>query len=141
MGPMRDANPSAIEADTLRHWLHDGPVRHVEEQTDVRPRLAACSVFVLPSYREGTPKSTLEALATGRAVITSDAPGCRETVIDGVNGMLVPARDARALADACLALAADPARREAMGDASRELAEKRFDARKVNATIIEALGA
>ncbi len=136
-----DSNPAAIARAELDAWIADGAISYAGRLDDVRAELAACSVFVLPSYREGTPKSTLEALATGRAVITSDAPGCRETVIDGVNGLLVPPRDARALGDACLALAADPAQRAAMSAASRELAEKRFDARKVNATIIEALGA
>jgi len=95
---------------------------------------------VLPSYREGTPKSTLEALATGRAVVTTDAPGCRATVDHGVNGLLVPPRDAPALAEACLALATDPARVAAMGAASRRKAAD-FDVRRVNAAIIDALGA
>ncbi len=135
-----DANPAAIAQSELETWLHDGTLEFAGRLDDVRPELAACSVFVLPSYREGTPKSTLEALATGRPVITTDVPGCRGTVEHGVNGLLVPARDARALAEACLALAADPALRARMGAASRRIAE-RFDARAVNAAIAEALGA
>jgi len=135
-----DANPAAIAQSELDAWLREGTLEFAGRLDDVRPELAACSVFVLPSYREGTPKSTLEALATGRPVITTDVPGCRGTVEHGVNGLLVPARDARALAEACLALAADPALRTRMGAASRRIAE-RFDARAVNAAIAEALGA
>jgi glycosyltransferase involved in cell wall biosynthesis len=136
-----DANPAAIRREELDGWIREGLLEYAGRLDDVRAELAACSVFVLPSYREGTPKSTLEALATGRAVITTDAPGCRETVERGVNGVLVPPRDARALAEACLRFAPDAALRERMGAASRALAERRFDARAVNATIIEALGA
>jgi len=136
-----DANPAAIRREELDGWIREGVLEYAGRLDDVRAELAACSVFVLPSYREGTPKSTLEALATGRAVITTDAPGCRETVERGVNGVLVPPRDARALAEACLRFAPDAALRERMGAASRALAERRFDARAVNATIIEALGA
>ena len=136
-----DANPAAIRREELDEWIRAGTVEYAGRLDDVRDELAACSVFVLPSYREGTPKSTLEALATGRPVVTTDAPGCRETVEDGMNGLLVPPRDARALADACLALAADSGRREAMGRASRARAERRFDVRIVNAAIADALGA
>jgi len=136
-----DANPAAIAREELDAWIREGVLEYAGRLDDVRPELAACSVFVLPSYREGTPKSTLEALATGRAVITTDAPGCRETVERGVNGVLVPPRDAKALAEACLRFAPDAALRQRMGAASRALAERRFDARIVNAAIIGALGA
>ena len=138
MGPMRDANPSAIEADTLRQWLHDGPVRHVDEQADVRPWLAACSVFVLPSHREGTSKVTLEAMATGRAVITTDAPGCGHLVADG-NGIAVPVGDVRALAAAMQSLARDALGRVQMGERARAVAVSRFDAARVNALCLRAL--
>jgi glycosyltransferase involved in cell wall biosynthesis len=135
-----DANPAAIAQSELDAWLREGVLEFAGRLDDVRPELAASSVFVLPSYREGTPKSTLEALATGRPVITTDVPGCRGTVEHGVNGLLVPARDARALAEACLALAADPELRERMATESRRTAT-RFDARAVNAAIAAALGA
>lgn len=135
-----DANPSAIARAELDGWVREGVVEFAGRVDDPRAELAAASVFVLPSYREGTPRSTLEALATGRAVVTTDAPGCRETVDHGVNGLLVPPRDARALADACLALAGDPARVADMGRASRRKALD-FDVRRVNAAIIDALGA
>lgn len=138
LGPMRDANPSAIDADTLRDWLHDGPVRHVDEQTDVRPWLAACSVFVLPSHREGTSKVVLEAMATGRAIITTDAPGCRNLVTQD-SGMVVPVGDAKALANAMRALAHDASQRARMGEGARAVATARFDAAEVNAVCLRAL--
>jgi glycosyltransferase involved in cell wall biosynthesis len=145
-----DSNPAAIRADELAAWVASGDIEHAGRVSDVRDELAAAQVFVLPSYREGLPKSTLEALATGRPIVTTDAPGCRETVAGatrgerisvGENGVLVRPRDAEALADACLLLARDAALRGSMGAASRRLAERAFDVRAVNATLIEALGA
>jgi glycosyltransferase involved in cell wall biosynthesis len=138
MGPMRDANPSAIDADTLRRWLREGPVRHVDEQADVRPSLAACSVFVLPSHREGTSKVVLEAMATGRAIITTDAPGCGHLVTHE-NGVAVPVGDVQALANAMRTLARDATRRVRMGEGARTVATARFDAAKVNAACLRAL--
>lgn len=107
---------------------------------DVRPAIAAANVYVLPSYREGTPRSVLEALAMGRPVITTDAPGCRETVEHGVNGLLVPPRDAGALADAMESLILDRSRLGAMAGASRALAERKFDVHAVNRAILDAAG-
>ena len=84
--------------------------------------------------------SVLEALSVGRAIVTTDAPGCRETVIDSENGFLVPVRDANALAKACLRLCREPALFQRFGKRSRELALERFDSRKVNAQVMAALG-
>lgn len=134
-----DSNPAAIDRAELDAWIAEGSIEFVGRLPDVREELARASVFVLPSYREGTPKSVLEAMATGRAIVTTDAPGCRETVRRGENGFLVPPRDAAALADACLALARDPARVADFGRRSRELAESVFDSRLVNRAVMEAL--
>jgi glycosyltransferase involved in cell wall biosynthesis len=90
--------------------------------------IAAASVVVLPSYREGTPRSVLEGMAMGRAIITTDVPGCRETVVDGSNGLLVPVRDAISLAAAMLKLARDPALVARMGWQSRHTALVKYDA-------------
>jgi glycosyltransferase involved in cell wall biosynthesis len=136
-----DANPAAIRRDELDAWVRDGAVEYAGRLDDVRDELARASVFVLPSYREGTPKSTLEAMASARPVITTDAIGCRETICDRVEGLLVPPRDAAALARACLKLGDDAALRAAMGARARARAEERFDVRAVNAEIMEALGA
>lgn len=107
-------------------------------QLDVRPAIAEHSVYVLPSYREGTPRSVLEAMAMGRPVITTDAPGCRETVVDGVNGLLVPVRDWEALYRAMLRFVDEPALIAPMGAASRRIAEEKFDVRDVNAALLAA---
>src|SRR6185369_431568 len=107
---------------------------------DVRPAIAACSVYVLPSYREGTPRSVLEAMSMGRAIITTDAPGCRETVVNGRNGILVRPRDADSLHEAMLRFAREPNLANKMGRISRELVEARYDVRKVNANLLEFAG-
>jgi glycosyltransferase involved in cell wall biosynthesis len=107
---------------------------------DVRPTIAESSVYVLPSYREGTPRSVLEAMAMARAIVTTDAPGCRETVVDGENGFLVPPRDPGALAKAMERFIADPLLARRMGEASRRLAETKYDVRAVNAEIMRHAG-
>ncbi|HEX8513408.1 MAG TPA: glycosyltransferase family 4 protein [Allosphingosinicella sp.] len=107
---------------------------------DVRPAIAASSVYVLPSYREGTPRTVLEAMAVGRAVITTDAPGCRNTVEDGENGLLVPVRDSDSLYAAMRRFVLEPSLAERMGAASLRLVREKFDVHKVNAAILEATG-
>lgn len=138
VGPF-DENPTGLSDREVAAWVAEGLLEAPGRVEDVGPELAACHVFVLPSYREGSPNATLEALATGRAIITTDVPGCRATVIEGENGRLVPPRDPSALAGAMIELARDPSLVRRMGEASRRLAERRFDARLVNATIIDAL--
>ena len=135
-----DSNPSAITKAELDGWVKDGAIEYLGVVADVRPALTAASVFVLPSYREGTSRAALEAMAMGRAIISTDAPGCRETVEHGVNGLLVHVRDADALAEAMMALARDGAKRERMGSASRTLAESLYDVRKVNAQMLSIMG-
>lgn len=106
---------------------------------DVRPALADSTVFVLPSlYREGVPHSALEAMSMARPVITYDMPGCRETVIDGKTGFLLPRGDVAALERAMEQFIVDPSLAEAMGLESRALAERRFDVRAVNRAILDA---
>ena len=92
------------------------------------------------SYREGMPRTVLEAMAIGRAIVTTDVPGCRETVIEGDNGFLVPARDAGALAEAMRRFITQPELAIAMGARSRRVAEQRFDVHRVNAAMLEAMG-
>jgi glycosyltransferase involved in cell wall biosynthesis len=138
VGPL-DVNPTAITRAQLDAWRDEGVVEYLGASGDVRPFLAAAHVFVLPSYREGTPRAVLEAMSTGRAIITTDVPGCRETVRAGVNGVLVPARDASALAEAMLSLAHELDGLAAMGAQSRALAEERFDVHEVNRIILREL--
>lgn len=134
-----DSNPGGLSQSEVQAWVDEGLLEwpgHVE----VKPWLTQTSVFVLPSYREGVPRSTQEAMAMGRAVITTDVPGCRETVINGVNGYLVPVRDVSGLVVAMLEFIKNPDRVQSMGRESRKMAEDRFDVRKINALLLEILG-
>lgn len=134
--------PRGVPKEDISDWVKSGTLTFVPWVKDVREALAACHVYVLPSYyREGVPRSILEALAVGRPVITTDAPGCRETVHEGRNGILVPPKDAHALAAAMAKLADAPQMRNSMGIESRKLAERRFDSAIVNDSILRALGA
>jgi glycosyltransferase involved in cell wall biosynthesis len=134
-----DPNPAGIPEAEVRAWHAEGDVIWHGQLEDVRPILAQAHVYVLPSYREGTPRTVLEAMATARAVITSDAPGCRETVVDGENGFLVPVRDAKALAKAMERFLIEPALISQMGAASRLLAERKYDVHKVNSQMLSAM--
>lgn len=139
VGPY-DSNPSALKPEELRAYIEDGTIEYFGEQEDVRPYLGQCHVFILPSYREGTPKTVLEAMSSGRAVITTDAPGCRETVVDGENGYLVPIKDIDALCRRMEQFILDPALAGEMGRDGRRKAEKIFDVKLVNEKICEAMG-
>jgi glycosyltransferase involved in cell wall biosynthesis len=138
LGPY-DSNPSAIQKNEVSSWIREGIIEYLGEAKDVRKSLADADVYVLPSYREGTPRSVLEAMAMGRPIITSDAPGCRETVQQGVNGFLVPIKDAKSLAAAMEKFIDHPQLIVSMGKRSRERAEEKYDVHKVNAVILEAM--
>ena len=135
-----ESHPTAITKDDMASWTEHGVVEFLGAREDVREVLTDASVYCLPSYREGMPRSVLEALAIGRPVITTDAPGCRETVTHGVNGFLVPVRDIDALAEAMNELCRNPERIKTMGAHSRALAESRFDVHKVNDCLRVAMG-
>src|SRR5690606_41811299 len=111
-----------------------------QRHTDVNPWITHASVCVLPSYREGFPLATQEAMAMGRPVITTDVPGCRETVIEGINGFLVPPRDADAIAVAMRTFLEQPALVASMGARSREIAEKRFGVDAATDRLLDAMG-
>lgn len=139
LGP-RDTNAAAISGERLDAWVREGVLELPGETKDVRPYLAAAHVVVLPSYyREGLPRTLLEGLASGRALITTDWPGCREAVEAGKNGFLVPIRDAAALAEAMARFLDEPSLVERMGRASRAIAQDRFDVHTVNETILRRL--
>ncbi|HEX7387386.1 MAG TPA: glycosyltransferase family 4 protein [Castellaniella sp.] len=125
-GSLDPGNPASVDPALLQGWQTAGLIDYVGECTDVAALYAQSHVVVLPSYREGLPKSLIEAAACGRPVITTDVPGCRDAIEAGVTGLLVPARDARALADAVLRLAQDEPLRVRMGAAGRALAERDF---------------
>jgi glycosyltransferase involved in cell wall biosynthesis len=133
-----DPSPDGISQAEVDGW--SDAVEFLGKLDDVRPAIAEARVYVLPSYREGTPRSSLEAMAVGRAVVTTHAVGCRETVEEGVNGFMVPVRDADALAAAMERFIVDPGLAERMGRESRRIAEDKFDVRRVNAALLEAAG-
>ncbi|MDQ8757225.1 glycosyltransferase family 4 protein [Sphingosinicella sp. LHD-64] len=136
-----DPNPGGLSEAEVRGWAAEGAVRWLGHVDDVMPEIRASSVYVLPSYyREGVPRSTQEAMAMGRPVITTDWIGCRDTVQDGINGFLVPIRDIPALAAAMTRFVDDPSLIERMGLESRKLAEARFDAAEINAEMLRVMG-
>lgn len=135
-----DDNPDAIKQAELDAWIAAGTIEFLGKLSDVRPAISDSSVYVLPSYREGTPRTVLEAMAMGRAVITTDAPGCRETVVDGDNGYLVPVQDMSALASCMTKFVESPDRVAAMGARSRQMAEDKYDVHKVNAVMLREMG-
>ncbi len=127
-----DDNPSAISQQELETWVNDKIVNYWGKLSDVRPAITASSVYVLPSYREGTPRTVLEAMAMGRAVITTDAPGCRETVSHGVNGYLVAVKSVDQLVQSMQYFIEDPKLMISMGQRSREIALNKYDVHQVN---------
>jgi len=131
VGTTDPGNPTSLTEAELAAWARDGIVETWGHRADMPVVLAAAHVVVLPSYREGLPKVLIEAAACGRAVITTDVPGCRDAIDPGETGLLVPARDANALAQAILQLLADPERFAALGRAGRALAERAFDVNEV----------
>jgi glycosyltransferase involved in cell wall biosynthesis len=135
-----DENPDAVTLEELDEWISEGVIEFAGRVDDVRPELARCHVYVLPSYREGTPRTVLEAMSMGRAIITTDAPGCRETVIHGENGYLVPVKSVAGLIGAMQKFVCNPELAKSMGARSREVAEEHYDVRKVNDVMLREMG-
>lgn len=134
VGPF-DTNPSAIKPEQLQPYIDDGSIEYMGEQKDVQPFIRACTAFVLPSYHEGTPKTVLETMACGRPSITTDAPGCRETVSNGINGYLVPVKNVDAIVEAMEKIISDPVKTSEMAKAARKMAEDKYDVNKINIVI------
>ncbi|WP_314420621.1 glycosyltransferase family 4 protein [Pseudescherichia vulneris] len=134
-----DDNPGGITREQLNIWKSEGHVDFLGQISDVKSYLTDLSVFVLPSYREGIPRSTQEAMAIGRAVITTDVPGCRETVQHGLNGFMIPPWNAEALAEAMMAFITDPQQVTLMGKESRRMAEEKFDENVATEKLINIL--
>jgi glycosyltransferase involved in cell wall biosynthesis len=127
LGPLDTGNRTAIGRDELDRWIAEGILHYLGSTNDVRPFFEGASAIVLPSYREGLPRTLLEGGAMGRALIATDGPGCREVVQEGINGFLCAVRDPASLAEAMerfVDLAA--ADRAAMGEASRRIVQERF---------------
>ena len=135
-----DKNPSAISANELQSWINKGDIEYLGEVKSVQSVLKLCKYYVLPSYREGTPRSTLEALSTGRPIITTDVPGCRETVIHEKNGLLVPVKDSVALANAMIRLLNETDKNiERMAKESFLIAQNKYEINKVNQSMLNMM--
>lgn len=132
-----DDNPASIDQAELDGWVRSGCIEFLGRLDDVRPAIADADVYVLPSYREGTPRTVLEAMAMGRPIVTTDVPGCRQTVVDGVNGFLVPVRDAAALAATMQRFLQAPSLVRVMGHESRRMAEDRYGAESVAKAVMD----
>ena len=140
VGPLHDS-PDMVDRKELEKYTAKKHINYLGSARDVRPFIKQCSVYVLPSYYgEGTPRTILEAMAMGRPIITTDAPGCRETVEEGVNGYLIPVRHSESLAGAMERFIKKPELISRMGKESRRIAEGKYDVRKVNKVILEAMG-
>ena len=131
VGSPDPANPASIPEFEIESWRSNGDVDIVGYSSDISSVFSAAHIVALPSYREGLPKALLEAAACGRAVVTTDVPGCRDAINPGVTGLLVPVRDAAALAKAIESLVNDMVRCSQMGLAGRKLAEEVFDIKLV----------
>lgn len=140
MGSTDSDNLGAISLDEVNELVKTGVIEYLGQVTNVVEWIIKSDVFVLPSYREGVPRSTQEVMAVGRAVITTDVPGCRETVINGKNGFIVPKWDAQALAEKIIYFIQNPEQIQIMGEASYHLAQDKFDANKVNNKLLKIIG-
>jgi glycosyltransferase involved in cell wall biosynthesis len=134
-----DTNPSAVRKELVQQWTEEGLIDFHGKLKDVRPAIANSHVYVLPSYREGTPRTVLEAMSMGRAIVTTDAPGCRETVEHGVNGLLCKVANVDSLVNALESLIVEPKLVLEFGQQSRLLAEQKYDVKRVNASMLSIL--
>lgn len=129
----------AIAKEDIEKYIKNGVVERFEETGDVRPYYEKCSVYVLPSYREGTPRTVLEAMAMARPIITTDTQGCRETVENEKNGFLVPVKDAQAIKEKMLYYIDNPDTIKEMGEVSRQIVEEKYDVGKVNQNMLKIM--
>ena len=140
LGNIDADNPGALHSEQVQELVVTGLIDYPGQVSNVVDWIANSDVFVLPSYREGVPRSTQEAMAVGRAIITTDVPGCRETVIDGKNGFIVPKWNPQALAEKMIYLIENPKKIAEMGEESYKIAQEKFDAHKVNERLLKILG-
>lgn len=129
-----------LKQTDIQQYIDDGSVNYLGATTDVRPYIEESSVYVLPSYREGFSVSIMEAQAVGRAVITGDTNGTRDSVVDGYNGFLVPIKNSEALAEKMIYFLENPQSIEIMGANARKYAEENFDQNVINEKICEVIG-
>lgn len=140
LGTIDHQNMGALKQEILDQLIAENLFEYPGYVTNVQDWITESSVFVLPSYREGVPRSTQEAMAIGRPIITTDVPGCRETVVDSVNGFLVPKWNSTALAEKMCYFIENPEQVNIMGLESYKIAQEKFDVDKVNKKLFEIMG-
>ena len=138
LGP-EDPSPDGISLEELSKLNNEHSVDYLGATKDVRPYIEGSTIFVLPSYHEGLPRTVLEAMATGRPILTTDVPGCRETVVNNVNGWLVGKANVQELVDRMIWFVENPCEWRRMGDASRTMVEDKFDVHNVNKEIMKIM--
>lgn len=138
VGP-EDPSPDGISTTELNNLNNIRAVEYSGGADDVRPHIERCSIFVLPSYHEGLPRTVLEAMATGRPILTTDVPACRETVINGENGWLVEKANVEQLVDRMTWFIENPLEWQRMAETSRTMVENKFDVHKVNAELMDIM--
>lgn len=139
LGP-EDPSPDGIKLEEINEWCKHDIIKYSGSTSDVRPYIRNCSIYVLPSYHEGLPRSTLEAMSMGRPILTTDVPGCRETVINGANGWLVQKGSFEQLAERMIWFIENSDKWDNMGKISREIASDKFDVKKVNEELLKIMG-
>ncbi|AIL69432.1 glycosyltransferase family 4 protein [Vibrio vulnificus] len=139
VGP-EDPSPDGIQISEVNLWHESGVIHYHGATSDVRPFIKACNIFVLPSYHEGMPRTVLEAMAMGRPVLTTNVPGCKETVVNGENGWLVEKANVEQLAERMIWFIEHPEQWKIMGDKGHQMANEKFDVHKVNAEILKIMG-
>ena len=139
VGPT-DPSPDGIPENEVKAWHDEGIIHYHGATRDVRPFIAQCHIYTLPSYHEGMPRTVLESMAMGRPILTTDVPGCRETVVPDTNGFLVPKKDAPALAERLQWMIENRDQWQRLADGSRKMAEEKFDVHKVNADMLRIMG-
>lgn len=139
LGQIDKQNPTAMSEEILQTYIDDEVIIYPGYVTNVQEYIVKSNVFVLPSYREGVPKSTQEAMAMGKVILTTDVPGCKETVVDGLNGFIVPVFSTYELAEKMIYLIENKSELVQMGYNSRKIAENKFNVRDINKKIISIL--
>lgn len=138
IGPF-DENLTSLSENDFKLYIEKEVIEHINWTDNIYYYLKKCYVFVLPSYHEGTPRTILEAMAVGRPIITTDAPGCRETVIDGINGFLVPINNTDKLVDKIIWMIENREKAQQMGQESLRLCRDKYDVNKVNAFLLKEM--
>lgn len=139
LGTFDEKNPFSLKKEELEQYLKNDIVEYLGFVDDINKWIIKSSIFVLPSYREGFPRSTQEAMAIGRAVITTNTAGCKETVKNGINGFLIPLFNAEILAQKMQYFIQNPQKINEMGKESRKIAEEKFDIRRINERLIRLI--